>query len=332
MRSPVLFLVFNRPETTRRVFQTIREVRPPRLYVSADGPRPSREGEAALCEEVRKIATAVDWPCEVKTLFRDRNLGCRRGVSEGITWFFQNEEEGIIMEDDILPVPSFFNYCDELLHRYRNDERIATVCGTNLVPMPHAPEMSYHFSRYSSVWGWASWRRVWQLYDVEMKAWPKWRDEGGLARVVDHDRGLEAYFANDFDLTFEGKIDTWDYQLRFMCFQLGLLNAVPRCNQILNIGIAINGTHSSAGAPVPSYILNSPPQVLDFPLKHPISVAREIHFDRLMDQKLHHWPRLYTIMRRMRALPVIGPVFGHVRDLVKGLPKNLDTSQPWNRS
>jgi len=123
MISPVLFLIFNRPDTTTRVFEAIRAARPERLYVAADGPRMTREGEAERCAEARRIATAVDWPCEVKTLFRETNLGCRAAVSGAITWFFEHEEEGIILEDDCLPDPSFFPYCTELLAHYRDTGR-----------------------------------------------------------------------------------------------------------------------------------------------------------------------------------------------------------------
>src|ERR1700690_1974577 len=156
MQSPVLFLVFNRPDTTRRVFEAIRSAQPPRLYVAADGPRGARAGEAERCAEVRRIATAVNWPCEVKTLFRDCNLGCKMGVSSGITWFFEHEPEGIILEDDVLPVPTFFDFCDELLARFRNDDRVAMISGSNLIAGHFDPAESYFFSRCAQIWGWAS--------------------------------------------------------------------------------------------------------------------------------------------------------------------------------
>ncbi len=168
MRSPVLFLVFNRPDSTRKVFDAIRSARPPKLYITADGPRPDRPAEAKLCSEVRAIASAVDWPCEVKTLFRESNLGCKAGVSSGITWFFSHEDEGIILEDDVLPVPTFFNFCDEMLERYRDDARVSMISGCNLISNHFSPKQSYFFSRYNLIWGWATWRRAWQHYDVAM--------------------------------------------------------------------------------------------------------------------------------------------------------------------
>ncbi len=183
MQSPILLLVFNRPDTTRQVFETIRAARPPRLYVAADGPRPGRAGEAERCAEVRELTTQIDWPCELKTLFRNENLGCKIGVSSAIDWFFQNEPEGIILEDDVVPLPSFFLYCDVLLDRYRNDIRVGVISGSNLVSNHLMLEESYFFSRYNHIWGWASWRRAWDHYDVTMASWPEWRNNRGLQNI-----------------------------------------------------------------------------------------------------------------------------------------------------
>ena len=164
MHSPVLFLVFNRPETTRRVFEAIRTAKPSRLYIAADGPRLEREGERANCEEVRKIALEVDWECDVKTLFRDENLGCKRAVSEGISWFFEHEDEGIILEDDCLPDRSFFSFCKDLLERYRHDTRIMVISGVNFQQGRKRTEYSYYFSIYPHCWGWATWRSAWNCF------------------------------------------------------------------------------------------------------------------------------------------------------------------------
>ncbi len=153
MKSPVLFLVFNRPDTTRRVFNAIRSARPPKLYVAADGPRFGRPKEAELCGEVRDIVTSIDWPCEVRTLFREDNLGCKAAVSGGITWFFQHEEEGIILEDDVLPVSTFFDFCDEMLERYRKNAGVYMISGCNLVSNHFTPERSYFFPRDTTISG-----------------------------------------------------------------------------------------------------------------------------------------------------------------------------------
>ena len=156
MPPPVLFIVFNRPETTAQVFAAIRTARPERLYIAADGPRAGREGEAERVAETRAIATAVDWPCQVETLVRPENLGCKRAVSSAISWFFENEPEGIVLEDDTVPLASFFTYADEMLERYRHDDRVMMVNGSNLVSHVYKSPYSYFFSAYPRVWGWVS--------------------------------------------------------------------------------------------------------------------------------------------------------------------------------
>ena len=170
LQTAVLFLVFNRPDTTAQVFEAIRQAKPPRLYVAADGPREGREGEVERVDKVREISMAVDWPCEVKTLFREKNLGCKYAVSSAITWFFEQEEQGIILEDDCLPSQSFFWFCEELLNEYMYDQRIWQICGFS--PLVNKIKESYYLSKYSPIWGWASWRRAWSAYDAEISSWP----------------------------------------------------------------------------------------------------------------------------------------------------------------
>ena len=284
MKSAVLFLVFNRPDTTRQVFDTIRAARPPKLYVAADGPRPNRAGEAERCAEVRRIATNVDWPCEVKMLFRELNFGCKMGVSGGINWFFEHEPEGIILEDDVLPVASFFDYCDELLERYRNDERVALVSGCNLVSRRFKPKESYFFSRYNHIWGWASWRRAWQHYDVTMEDWPNWRDTGSLARIGNGSRLFTAYWRELFDKMHRGEIDTWDYQWTFTCWRLGMLSILPSENQTHNLGFGTDATHTLAETP--DCVAESMPKELEFPLAHPNTVERQVEADKLLDERV----------------------------------------------
>jgi hypothetical protein len=180
LAAPVLFLVFNRPDTTRDVFQTIRRARPPRLCVAAYGPRQDRQGERERCESVREIATDIDWPCELHTLFRTTNLGSEMAVSGGISWFFQHEAEGIILEDDVLPDPTFFRFCGELLERYRLEAKVMMISGNYLLGPKQRPATSYYFSRYTHIWGWASWRRAWSRYDRAMSQWPTLRSSNFL--------------------------------------------------------------------------------------------------------------------------------------------------------
>jgi hypothetical protein len=162
-------MIFRRPDFTSRVFEQIRNVRPARLYIAADGPRSGREGEQQLCIETRAIIEQIDWDCELKTLFREKNLGCKMAISSAIDWFFEQEEEGIILEDDCLPNQSFFRFCDTMLEKYRNDDRIRHISGCNLQHGKKWGTASYYFSNLTHAWGWANWRRVWKDYDRDLK-------------------------------------------------------------------------------------------------------------------------------------------------------------------
>jgi len=280
MKSPVLFLVFNRPDTTARVFQTIRAARPPRLYVAADGPRLNRPGEAARCEEVRRIATAVDWPCELVTLFRRENLGCKRAVSSAISWFFDQEVEGIVLEDDCVPDPSFFPYCDDLLARYRDEPKIMCVSGDNFVSSAWTPGESYYFSTYIPVWGWASWRRAWRSYDVEMAAY---HQDGPriLDRLfADRPRARERW-KGLFDKVCSGQLDTWDYQWLLNCWMRGGLSCMPSINLISNIGFGQDATHTTSPE---SKLANIPSGSLRMPLKHPTSISPAADADAWLER------------------------------------------------
>jgi hypothetical protein len=300
MNSPILFLVFNRPSTTKQVFEAIRAARPPRLYVAADGPRADRIGEAELCAQVRDIATAVDWPCEVKTLFRATNLGCKMGVATGIDWFFEHEPEGIILEDDVLPLPSFFPYCEELLERYRDDDSVWMVSGSNLIPGQIPLEESYFFSKNALIWGWASWRRAWQHYDVRMQAWPKLKEEGWLQSVFPGQPLLQSHWTYLFDELYSGKRDTWDYQCAYTCWCTNSVTITPAENLTENLGFGEAATHTSSQKP--NFLLQAIPADLSFPLIHPTSHLPNSKADLLVFEKVHGITLFKTMKRFLRPL------------------------------
>lgn len=243
----ILFLVFNRPDNTAKVFEVIRSARPGRLYIASDGPRVSREGEIETVELVRSIATQVDWPCEVKLLFREENLGCKIAVSSAISWFFESEAEGIILEDDCLPGIDFFRFSKELLEKYRHDERVGIICGTNLynlnriLPAAYSDE-SYYFGRSASIWGWATWRRVWKDYDVNISEWSELRKSKAYKK--NFTKRKWKFLCNVFDKTQENKVDTWDYQLGFSLLKTNRLCVIPNINLIKNIGFNSDATHT----------------------------------------------------------------------------------------
>jgi hypothetical protein len=265
LRTPVAFLIFNRPDTTATVFAAIAEVRPATLLVVADGPRSSRPGEEELCAAARAVIDLVDWPCQVLTNFSEHNLGCRRRVSSGIDWVFSLVEEAIFLEDDCLPDPTFFSFCEQMLDRYRADPRVMHIGGTNFQGAARVSEESYYFSRHVHVWGWASWRRAWRHYDVDMAAWTWARATGRISDILSTPKERRA-FTSLFDRVARHEIDTWDTQWTVACRAQNALSVVPSQNLVSNIGFRGDATHTSdAGHPVATMRAFS----LALPLTHP---------------------------------------------------------------
>lgn len=302
--SAVLFLVFNRPDTTERVFREIRRARPPRLYVAADGPRADRTDEASRCDEVREIATAVDWPCEVHTLFREENLGCKVAVSEGIDWFFENEERGIILEDDTLPDPTFFPYADELLDRYQDDRRIMSIGGTNIQGEGLPTEYSYCHSRFNLMWGWATWRRAWSLYDRSIGSWPRIRNTGWLDMIGSGSYLFRRRWTRILDRVHAGTLDTWDYQWIYTCWRENGLSVIPEANLIENIGFGDAATHTMAMDHVGAALRR---ERIAFPLEHPPGIELTPEVDDFIAKHwfgIDWWPYLRKgIAAKMSRIP-----------------------------
>ena len=226
------------------MFEAIREAKPPRLYVAADGPRADNPAEAEKVKQVRRIATQVDWDCEVKTLFRDNNLGCKYAVSGSVDWFFENEEEGIILEDDCLPSQSFFWFCEELLDRYRNDMRIMIISGYNKQEMWNQDKYDYFFSNFGGIWGWASWRRAWNLYDLDMKELESFIENNYFEFLLGEKLGNIR--KNQMINVIQNNVDTWDYQWGFARHLNSGLACVPSKNLVENIGLGPEATHTIA--------------------------------------------------------------------------------------
>lgn len=297
-RSPILFLIFNRPDTTARVFDSIRKARPARLYIAADGPRESRAGEADICEHTRKIAQEVDWPCEVKTLLRSKNLGCKKAVSSAIDWFFDNEPEGIILEDDCLPAPDFFRFCDELLEKYRDEPKVGSITGDNFISSTWTPEESYYFSKFSHIWGWATWRRAWKEYDVAMSDWPSLGPQFLETQVFADNRKAVKYWSTVFAKVHQGEIDTWDYQWVFTCFKNGWLSCIPKRNLVTNIGFGPNATHTTSAE---SKLANVQTGELDFPLLNPKSINNQTQADLWTLNEVFEIHQYGFSLRRLQA-------------------------------
>ena len=275
LQTPVALLIFNRPDTTERVFNAIAQAKPPKLLVVADGPRDSRPGEAEKCQQTRAIIKRVDWPCEVVTHYSEVNMGCKLRVSSGINWIFEQAEEAIILEDDCLPDPTFFRYCEEMLERYRHNERVGMVSGGNLQFGQKRGQSSYYFSKYTHIWGWASWRRAWKHYDRDVTLWPEFRDAGLLEHFFKTE-GERSYWRNSFQWVYEGSLDTWDVSWTFTALTHGLLQVVPNVNLISNIGFGPNATHTH----VVGVHANLPTEPLQFPLTHPTFVLPDLDADQ----------------------------------------------------
>ncbi len=268
MKSPVLFLIFNRPEEASATFASIRQTKPPRLYIAADGPRPDRPEEAALCEQARMVAKQVDWPCEVKTLFRKRNLGCGMAVSSAITWFFQQEAEGIILEDDLTPEQGFFTFCDELLDRYRQAENIMHIAGNNFQFGKRHSDASYYFSLFPHCWGWATWARAWKFFDFEMRHTANFIAQH-LPKLVPDTKSL-AYWQDIFSKTKNGAIDSWAYRWQYSIWKNNGLCILPEHNLVKNFGFAGNATHTTKK----NIVDNLETFPMEWPLVHPLNAEQ----------------------------------------------------------
>ncbi|NTW58827.1 MAG: glycosyltransferase family 2 protein [Nitrospirae bacterium] len=270
-------MIFNRPDTTKQVFEAIRKAKPGRLFIAADGPRPDKPGEADACEQTRAIVKQIDWECDVHTLFREKNLGCRVAVSSALSWFFEHVEEGIILEDDCLPDESFFPYCRHLLEKYRHDGRVMHISGDNFQFGRQIGQASYYASQFCHIWGWAGWRRVWQLYHPDMPDYPAFVRDGGLERMFRYP-DMRRYYSVIFDRVFRGKLNTWDHQLSYAILKNNGVCIIPNVNLVENIGFT-SGTHISfnqfsffkklAVQRLYTKLMSNKRQTMTFPLVHP---------------------------------------------------------------
>ena len=254
---PILFLVFNRPETTVQVFEKIREIKPQRLFVSADGPREGKEGEKEKCQAVRDlILKNIDWPCEVKTLLRDQNLGCGSAVSGAITWFFENVEEGIILEDDTVPDKSFFSFCEAMLNKYRFENKIKMIGGINFQDEIRRGDASYYFTRLCHIWGWATWKRTWNEYDFDLSTITR-KEVTDAALGYFGDRRIAEEWGYIYDHLKSKRYDTWDFQLALSIWKNDGINIVPQKNLVSNIGYGQDATHTHLVDPFANIPLES---------------------------------------------------------------------------
>jgi hypothetical protein len=279
MNVPVAFLVYNRPDLTRRAFESIRARRPSTLIVVADGPRDKRDVE--LCAETRRVIDSIDWPCDLHTDYADKNLGCAVRVASGISNVFARWDAAIIIEDDCVADASFFRYAEEMLERYAGDPRVFSVSANNFQFGRGVSDDSYYFSRYPHCWGWATWSRAWAHYDRGMAAWPQLSASGWLETFLDGDSDAVRYWRLMFDRVFRGEVDTWDYAWFLTCWQNAALTVIPRTNLVTNIGFSPGATHTIRRT---SALANIATEALTFPLKHPAEIQRNVAADRRVEK------------------------------------------------
>ena len=271
---PVIFCTFNRLECTKKTFERIREVKPMRLYLLSDGPRENVSGEEEKVNAVRKyLEDNIDWECQVYKNFAPKNMGCGKRMSSGISWAFEQEEKLIILEDDCLPHITFFRYCNELLERYKENEDIMLIGGSNSLGILEEKD-SFIFTPFVENWGWATWKRTWQQYDYDISDWGERKIPFSMKTSMD-DKAIK-FYSNLFDKVYTHKIDTWDYQLQYLVFQKGGLTIVPRKCLVKNIGFGLDATHTKT-APVE---LHSEDYEMDFPMKIPTSVKNNKVFNK----------------------------------------------------
>ena len=293
MRTPIVLIIFNRPDLTARVFAEIARARPEKLLVIADGPRPDREGEDAKCAATRAIVERVDWPCEILKSYSNTNLGCGHRPATGLRWVFEQVEEAIILEDDCVPHPTFFRFCEELLERYRHDERVMHISGNNHFFRENKIPFSYFFSCYCLSWGWATWRRAFQHYDPEIKLWPMLRNTSWLPDILGGSSAAE-HWERIFDLTYAGidNVNTWDFQWLFATWAHRGLSILPSSNLVSNIGFREDATHTRE---VTNQLANLPRSEMTFPLKHPPCMVRDKTADQIISERviMPRQPSLY---------------------------------------
>ena len=297
LETPVAFIIFNRPDTTQRVFAEIREAQPKMLFVIADGPRTPDEAEK--CRQTRAIIEQVDWECDVRTNYSATNLGCKLRVASGLDWVFTLCEDAIILEDDCLPHPTFFRYCEELLEKYHDDERVMMIAGNNFQIRQQRGSDSYYFTQLPHIWGWATWRRAWNKFDLHLTDWPARRKSGWLKTLLPL-KEAQAKWQQDFDAGLPGNpkahlFNAWGFRWVFAIWNNNGLSIAPNANLVTNIGFGEEATHTLDAN---SMDANIPVTGMAFPLHHPKAVKVDAKTN------LRAWRRALASEGRLRpSLP-----------------------------
>jgi hypothetical protein len=320
--APILFLIFNRPDTTQKVFEQIRKLKPTKLFIAADGPRNERLGEFEKCEEARNIVlNNITWPCEIKTLFRDKNLGCGVAVSEAITWFFSHVDQGIILEDDTVPDLSFFNYCTELLNKFIDDNSIMHISGNAYHTLKNDNIVldSYYFSAFPFIWGWATWRRAWACYEFDLIKKTTTLQRQNWIRSNFKDSSITTYWENTFNSVYEKDVSfTWDYQWFLSIWKNNGIAVLPNKNLVKNIGWSNDATHTTE----PNHHLGKvKSNTLILPILHPKQklIIEELDFLNFKNFYLPFEIKRNFVLRKVDSIrKFVERVVNRANQIVKG--------------
>ncbi|NMF83035.1 glycosyltransferase family 2 protein [Nodosilinea sp. P-1105] len=303
MKVPVVFIIFNRPKTTRKVFEAIREYKPKQLFVIADGPRPDKLGEEESCKSARLVIEEVDWECEIFKRYSNTNLGCKKGISSGLNWVFEHVDEAIILEDDCLPDMSFFRYCSELLEKYRYDTRVMSITGQNVQKNPQNLQYSYYFSRHFHCWGWATWKRAWHHFDLEIRQWPEVRELESFKHIFPGTKAFK-YWRRILDKQYKNKFNSWSFSASFSFLIQNGLHIHPSKNLIHNIGFGPNATNTKSLRLKRNH--ENMYYEMGFPLLHPPYVLQDTKADKIIQDHFFESQKIYdrAIIKLRKALNI----------------------------
>lgn len=301
-KTPIALLIFKRPNTTQKVLEVIRQVRPATLLVVSNFPPDDKPEQIEQCQATRALIEQIDWPCRVLKNYADTYLSCKERISSGLNWVFETVDRAIILEDDCIPDPTFFGYCEELLDRYADDARVMAITGDNFDLPLRQPHYSYYFSRYTHFWGWATWRRAWQHYDVTMRLLPEFLEAGWLSTLL-QDPAAVQWWEKTLQGVYSDQKDTWDYQWIFSCWVQGAACIVPRVNLVSNLGFDKDAAHNRDAF---DWRANLPTSPIELPLAHPPFIRIDEQCDRILQKRYYGYiaqkqtrPLTYRITRKI---------------------------------
>lgn len=296
---PILILTFNRPNHTSKLADILRKYKVSKIYVSSDGPRDGNKKDVKMVKQTRGLFKNDRWPeSDIHVKFEDENLGCKKAVSKAITWFFQHVEQGIILEDDCLPNESFFSFCEQMLDRYKGDDRIMHISGTTFIGKNSDwITDDYYYSCYPHCWGWATWKKSWERFDYDMKNWPLFKKSGFIENFIYNKIGARKW-TEVFDTTHADKNSSWAYRWTYSCWENNGLSVHPKYNLVQNIGFDEHATHTKYS----SNHHSDNRKELDPPYKKPPFLVRDHRLDNYIED-FHFQSNLKSeIIKKLRKL------------------------------